>query len=353
MQNFNEKIQDTLRAKKINAFLITDINNIYYLTGFTGSSGFCLITAKSKHFFTDFRYVEQAEQEVSGWTLNIEKGKRIDVLRKFIKKNAINNLAFETSISFLFYTALKALKIPLKALNGLVENLRKHKNDMEIDLIKLAYKRAENAFLDIKRFIKKGAKESHIALRLENALKNQGCKKIPFDIIVASGVNSSKPHATVSDKVLQGGDLITIDWGGENKGYYSDMTRTFLIQGKDIERKSEIYNIVNKARDKAINAIKIGVKAKNIDSVARKYITDKGYGDYFGHGLGHGIGLLAHEEPRINKISTEILTNGMVFTIEPGIYIREFGGVRIEDTVVINNDKIEILNNLPTKLEIL
>ncbi|MCX8070627.1 MAG: Xaa-Pro peptidase family protein [Thermodesulfovibrionales bacterium] len=346
------KLQTILKTKKVNALLVSDINNVRYLTGFTGSSGFCILTEKSNFFFTDFRYTEQAEQEIRGWSIEIEKGKRIDTIKRHLIKNSIKNIAFETSIPFNFYLLLKKIKIPLKPLSNLIENLRQTKSMEEISHIKEAYKRAEDSYIQIKGYIKAGIKESDIALRLENAVKKKGCRRLPFDIIVASGHNSSRPHATVTDKKLQKGDFVTIDWGAEYKGYYSDMTRTLLIKGNGLDEKIKIYNIVNEARAKAIKGIKVGEKAKAIDNIARKFIEDSGFGEYFGHGLGHGIGLQAHEEPRINKMSKAIISNGMVFTIEPGIYIRDFGGVRIEDTVFIQNDKVEVLNKLSSNLEI-
>lgn len=353
MKEAIEQLQDIMKKRRIIALLITDMTNIRYLTGFTGSSAFCILTRDKKYFFTDFRYIEQAEHEVNGWTLEIEKGKRINTIKKHLTNHSINNIAFESTISYLLYSSLKRLNITLKPVAGLIEDIRQIKTYEEINNIKEAYRRAENAYLEIKRFVKKGTKESHIALKLENSLKHQGCQRIPFEIIVASGHNSSKPHATVTEKKIQKGDFVTIDWGGEYKGYHSDITRTLLIKDSNLDEKCRIYNIVDEARAKAIDSILVKKKAKDIDRIARSHITNNGYGEYFGHGLGHGIGLQAHEEPRINKISKSVIANGMVFTVEPGIYIRNFGGVRIEDTVLIYNDKVEVINKLPTKLEIL
>lgn len=348
-----DTLKDTLRKKRLSALLVTDINNVRYLTGFTGSSGFCLITAKDNYFITDFRYTEQAGQEVSGWRLGLEKGKRLDTVKALIRSLGIEALGFEVSVSYEFYDLLTKLPVKLTPCKGLVESIRAVKNRQEIEFIREAYRRAERAFKQILPFVKAGVKESELALRLETALKREGCKKIPFGIIVASGPNSSMPHASVTDRRIKKGDLVTIDWGGEYRGYLSDITRTLLIKGDSIDLKCEIYNIVKRAKEKAIREVAIGKKAREIDSVARDYISDKGYGDNFGHGTGHGIGLQPHEEPRINRFNNKKIKDGMVFTIEPGIYISGMGGVRIEDTVALIDGKVELLNTLTTELQLI
>ncbi|HTZ18208.1 MAG TPA: M24 family metallopeptidase, partial [Dissulfurispiraceae bacterium] len=178
-------------------------------------------------------------------------------------------------------------------------------------------------------------------------------RKIPFDIIVASGKHSSMPHAAQTEKKIERGDFVIIDWGGEADGYYSDMTRTLLMAGPDMLRKRQIYNTVNIARKKAISEVLAGRKSSEVDAAARQYISASGYGDFFGHGTGHGIGLDVHEGPRISWAGRETLANGMVFSIEPGIYVPGFGGVRIEDLVVVKGGKAGTLTTLDRKLEII
>lgn len=342
-----------MRVKKVDAFLVLSINNIRYLTGFTGSSGLVLVTHDRSFFFTDFRYKEQAENEVKYSELGLEKGKRIAIIGRLIKRLDIKVLGFESSLSFDLYDVLKKMPVTLIALNGLVEKLRLVKDVEELNSIKDAVKRAEDAFIAVKPRIKPGISERAVALRLEEELKRKGCRRIPFDIIVASGKHSSMPHAGQSDKKLEKGDFVIIDWGGEAGGYYSDMTRTLVLAGPDIGRKKKIYSIVNRAREKAIHEVRAGIKSSDVDAAARKYIKDAGFGDYFGHATGHGIGLEVHEGPRISWLRREPLSSGMVFSIEPGVYIPGFGGVRIEDLVLVEVDKGRTLTTLNRKLEII
>lgn len=346
-------IQGLIKEKRLFPLLITNINNIRYLTGFSGTSGFCLLTGHETLFFTDFRYTEQAESEVMLWTICLEKGKRIDTIKKALRKLGIKKIGFESSQSYMFYQQMMKLGVEIKAYENLIEKYREIKDDEELMNIKEAYTRAEDAMIEIKNRIKPGVKESEIALRLEMALRQKGCKRIPFEIIVASGSNSSKPHATVTDKYVEKGDFVIIDWGGECNGYFSDITRTFLMKDSDLDKKAEIYEIVRTACKQAILSVREGVKASDVDKAARNYIVERGFGENFGHGTGHGIGLQSHEEPRINKLNNKPLKDGMVFTIEPGIYIRSFGGVRIEETVAITKGKNELLCKLPNELEIL
>ncbi|MCX8027000.1 MAG: Xaa-Pro peptidase family protein [Thermodesulfovibrionales bacterium] len=348
-----KEIQDKIRQRRLYPLIVTDITNVRYLTGFTGSSGFCFLTDKDAMFFTDFRYVEQAESEVCYWDLCVEKGKRIETIKKTIRKLGIKRVGFEASQPYLFYEQLSRLGLKTKAYKNLIERYREIKDEVEISHIKEAYKRAETAFLEIKQYIRPGFKESDIALKLEMALKDKGCKRIPFDIIVASGSNSSRPHATVTNKTIEKGDFVIIDWGGECNGYFSDITRTFLIKDANLDKKIEIYEIVKTACHLAVSSVKTGMKAKDIDKIARDHISKHGYRENFGHATGHSIGLQIHEEPRINKVNNTVIKEGMVFTIEPGIYIRDFGGVRIEDTVHVLKGQTEQLCNLPKELEIL
>lgn len=346
-------IQRIIGLRRLDGFLVSNIKNIRYLTGFTGSSGFIIITRNNRLFFTDFRYKEQAGAEVYGWEIGIEKGKRINIIRSLIKKLGIKNLGFEKSMSYEFYELLKELPVTLIPQKNLVEDLRKVKNEEEVNNIKKAVKRAEEAFLEVKPRIRTGAKEREVALRLEERLKIAGCMSIPFDIIVASGKNSSMPHARPTEKKIEKGDFVIIDWGGEADGYYSDMTRTLLMDGNDLSEKIRVYNTVNDARQKAIKSIKEGLKTQDIDSIARNAIKKAGYGEFFGHGTGHGVGLDVHEHPNVSWTKGERILNGMVFTIEPGIYIPETGGVRIEDMVAVKNGKGITLTGLSRELEII
>ncbi|GER93651.1 aminopeptidase P family protein [hot springs metagenome] len=353
IQSRKKQIQQIIGLKRLDGLLVTNITNIRYLTGFTGSSGFVIITRNRGIFFTDFRYREQSEKEVKGFEIGIEKGKRIRLIRSFVKKAGIKKLGFEKTISYEFYELLKKISVQLLPQKHIIEDMRKIKDEEEIENIKKAVKRAEEAFLKIKPRIRVGVKEREIALRLEEQLKRVGCKDIPFDTIVASGKNSSMPHARPSEKKIEKGDFVIIDWGGEYNGYYSDMTRTFLMDCVDLDKKIEIYNTVNYARQRAIKSIKEGLKTQEIDSIVRNIIKKAGYGEFFGHGTGHGVGLDVHEYPHVSWNKGEKIRNNMVFTIEPGIYIPELGGVRIEDMILVRNGKAELLTDLSRELEII
>lgn len=346
-------IQRIIGLKRLDALLVTNMRNIRYLTGFTGSSGFVLITRKSGMFVTDFRYKEQAQKEVKCLEINSEKGRRIDIIRGFVKKFGIKKLGFEKSVSYEVYELLKRIRAALIPQKNLVEDIRKIKNKEEVDNIKTAVERAERAFLKVKHTIRVGAKEREISMRLENELKRAGCGSIPFDIIVSSGKNSSMPHARPTEKGIEKGDFVIIDWGGEAGGYYSDMTRTLLMNGKCLSEKIKIYNIVNNARRKVIVSVQEGLKTEELDSVARNIIKGAGYGDFFGHGAGHGVGLDVHELPNVSWTKGEKVRNGMVFTVEPGIYVPELGGVRIEDMVLVEDGKGVVLTNLSREMEII
>ena len=347
------RIGEALQKKRLDGFLVTDMHNVRYLTGFTGSSGFALITKKECILVTDFRYKEQSEKETRGWDIIIEKGSRIDLFRDLCKKTGIKKLGFESSVSYEFYTKLLYKRVRLISGGGLIESIRETKDDIEIQSIKEAVRRGEAAFLDVKPHIRHGISERAIALRLEERLKKNGCMQIPFDIIVASGPNSAMPHAKPTERKLQKGDLVIIDWGGEADGYFSDMTRTLLMTGPHGDRQKEIYDLVLKANREAISVISPGVKARDIDSAARNIIKKAGYGELFGHGTGHGVGLQVHESPRISWMKNGAIRMNMVFTIEPGIYLPGMGGVRIEDMVVVGEKKAHVLTSLSKKLEII
>ncbi len=348
-----EKIHAIIKARRIDAFLVSNLKNIQYLTGFTGSSAYALITKDRRFFLTDFRYKEQAEREIKDWDIIIQKGKWIKTIYSLIKKSGIKRLGFEVTVSYVFFEILNKSGAALVPLKNLVERLRKFKTEEEIANIKEAVQRAERAFLNIKHLIRIGVRESEIAKRLDEQLKKAGCRKAPFDIIVASGINSSMPHAKFTEKKIESGDLVIIDWGGESNGYFSDMTRTLLIDGSNLSEKKKIYKIVNAAREKALTTAKEGVKTRDIDRSARDVIKKAGYAKFFGHATGHGVGLDVHEAPSISYLNSERISETMVFTVEPGIYLPGLGGVRIEDMVLIQNGIAKTLTSLPRELEII
>lgn len=346
----------------VDGFLVTNLINVRYLSGFRGTLGFIFVTKKKNIFVTDFRYREEVEGIFSGpaafeprmeWEIVIEKGNRSRIVKMLIKANSVGTLGLESSVSYDFFENLSRVHGRLKPLRGIVEGLRAEKDDNEVALIRKAIERAEAAFHDVKPHVRKGVRENTIARMLEERLKKRGCNHIPFDIIVASGSNSAMPHAKVSDRRLSPGDLVVVDWGGEADGYCSDMTRTFLLSGGDVFKKKEVYQTVLSANRKAVASVSPGIPGKVVDGAARASIKGAGYGDYFGHGTGHGVGLEVHETPRVTWSVKDKILERMVFTIEPGIYVPGLGGVRIEDMVLVKAGKAEVLTTLPRNLEII
>jgi len=348
-----EALIDAFESKGVDGVLISELRNVRYLSGFTGSSACLLITRRERLFFTDFRYQEQAEKETSGFEIHIEKEERPKLIVKQAKEMGIGILGFETTASYAFYRELLKKGFRLKGLTNLVEDMRKVKDAAELLLLQRAIERAEQAFLRTKPHIRKGATEIQIAGRLEDNLRKTGCASLPFDIIVASGPNSSMPHAKPVNRVMDAGDLVVVDWGGEAGGYFSDMTRTVLINGRNVGKKKAIYDTVLRANLRAIECVKPGIHARAIDKAARDLIKAAGYGDFFGHGTGHGVGLDVHEQPRISRLGRDHVRTGMVFTIEPGIYLPGLGGVRIEDMVSVTGSGCSVLTALPKGLEII
>ncbi len=345
-------ITDALRSKGADGIIITDLKNIRYLSGFTGSSACLLISGKHRLFFTDFRYEEQSKKEVAGFDIFIEKEERPKLVLEKARLLGIKTLGFESSASYAFYKSIIGKGLRVRAVTNLVEDLRRVKDRTELDLIGKAVMRAEKALTEIRPHIREGAKEVQLAARLEEALKKNGCVSLPFDIIVAAGPNSSMPHAKPGDTKIRSGDLVVVDWGGEAGGYCSDMTRTFLMHGRDLEKKKEIYQAVLRANLAGIAAVSDGVPARMVDKAARDVIKDAGYGDFFGHGTGHGVGLNVHELPRISRLGRESVKTGMVFTVEPGIYLPGLGGVRIEDMVVARGKSCRVMTTLSKELDI-
>ena len=266
----------------------------------------------------------------------------------------VRKLGFEDHhVTYAFYERLLKLKIKLKSVKGSVESFRIVKTEIEKAFIKKAVKRAESAYRKLLPHIRTGATEQKLALQLEEFIKREGCKTLPFSAIVASGPMSALPHAHPTNRTLKKGDLVVIDWGGECEGYYSDMTRTVLMKSNNISRQKELYYTVLEAQKKAINAVRTETKSALIDAAARDYINDEGFEDFFGHGTGHGVGLAVHEKPVVSWRNKEVIKENMIFTIEPGIYLPGFGGVRIEDMAAVGKKQAEILTSLPKKLKII
>jgi Xaa-Pro aminopeptidase len=350
------KLERLMKEKQMDAILITNLLNVRYFTSFTGTTGTAIIIGKRKFFITDFRYVEQGKKQVEkmGFELICENVSTFKKIGELLKEYDVKKIGIENQSVTLdqFKTFEKNFhKLEYIYLDDAFTKEREIKSEEEIKIIKESIKIAEKALEATLPKIKVGIKEKDVAAELEYQMRKQGADKPSFDLIVASNERSALPHGVASDKLIEEG-FLTIDYGCFYKGYASDITRTFYVGKNPSEKHIEIYNIVKEANEKAIKAIKEGVSVHELDSIARDFIKEKGYGDYFGHGLGHGIGLQIHEYPGVSfKSEDKVLKAGMVITIEPGIYLPNFGGVRIEDDILVTKDSYEILTSLKKDLK--
>ena len=348
------KLTSSFANAGIDGLLITSAYNRRYISNFTGTSGAVLISGERALFITDFRYVEQAAKQCQGFEIVQHTGAMIDEVAAQAENLGIQMLGFEEEyVTFSAYKAYeKAVKAKLVPVSGLIEKLRLIKSDAEIKILKEAADIADAAFKHIIEFIRPGKTELEVANELEFFMRKAGAASSSFDTIVASGYRSALPHGVASNKVVEAGDFVTLDYGAYYKGYVSDITRTVSV-GKPDEKLKEIYAIVLEAQLQGMAGIKPGITGKEADALTRDLIAEKGYGDYFGHSTGHGIGLEVHEGPALSVRSDYVLEPGMVVTCEPGIYIPGLGGVRIEDDTLITADHNEALTHSTKELIIL
>ena len=346
------KLNQLREDKELEAIMITSKKNRFYFSRFTGTAGKVLITESNNYFITDFRYIDQANEQTEGLEIiEISKNKNKNLV-KFLNDKGLTSIGFEDGdLSYKEYQELKNFdtEIEYSPLSDEINEFRKVKDDREIEIIKEAIKITEKAFDKIITYIEPGMKEREVAAELEYYLRKLGGEGPSFDFIVASGKRSALPHGVASDKIIETGDFVTLDFGTYYQGYCSDMTRTIVV-GEPDDKQVEIYNTVLKAHLEVIEKIKPGMTGQEADQIARDIIEKAGYGDNFGHGLGHGLGIEVHESPRLSPTSEEVLKPGMIVTDEPGIYIQDWGGVRIEDDLVITEDGCESLNNSDKKL---
>lgn len=350
-----ELLRQRLLERGIPYLLVTKPENRFYLSSFTGTTGVLLIGQHTADFLTDFRYVEQVKEQCPHLNVvRVEQGSVFGVVSEVLRNYNGNKLGFEDEhLTVKEYHELqdKLQGLALEGCSGVVEELRLVKDASEIETLRKAMSIGDQAFAHVLQYIKPGVSERELALELEFFMRQQGASGTAFETIMASGPRSALPHGVASARKLQSGDLLTMDFGCVYKGYHSDMTRTVVL-GQANPKQEEIYHIVLEAQMAALAAIKAGVTAKEVDAVARKIITDRGYGEFFGHGTGHGVGLAIHESPRLNTRDETVLEKGMVVTVEPGIYLPQWGGVRIEDSVVVTENGCEILTSSP-KLELM
>ncbi len=349
------KLRQLMQERQLPAVLIVRPQNRYYLSGFTGSNAFLVITDKSAKLITDFRYTEQAAKQCPDYQVMLYKRTDLyEIIDNILTDDEVRSLGFDKK--FTTYATYLEMKEKLNAetvpFDNLVEKIRILKDPEEIELMQKAQTISETAFAEVLPMIKPGLREVDIAIELEYRIKKLGASRLAFPTIAASGQRSSLPHGRASDKVVEYGDFITFDFGSYYQGYCSDMTRTIVV-GEASEKQKKIYNIVLKAQLESLEACKPGASGKYVDEVARTIIDAAGYGENFGHGLGHGVGKMVHEAPSLSTRSEDILQPGHVVTVEPGIYIPGWGGVRIEDMVLITENGYHNFNKYSKELMII
>lgn len=358
-------LQRTLHRRKIDAFLVSQPENRRYLSGFTAldhsvseSSGFLLIPQKGRPLLlTDFRYQLQAEQEAAGvCDIRIYQRGLLPLLKTILGKLSIANLAFESGYflhaKYLLLEKLaKSLQMQLTPLNGQIEHLRLIKNGDELVAVRRSVALNETVFREIYQTIKPGQTEIEVALALENAMRLLGAERPSFDTIVAGGFNAALPHAVPSHRPLALGEPIIIDMGLILAGYCSDMTRTIVLGTPDSHTVS-MFRLVRQAQRAGLTALRPGVSGREVDAAARDVIKKAGYGACFGHSLGHGVGLAVHEAPSLSTRNKKLLRPGMIVTVEPGVYVKGWGGVRLENMAVLTDQGHEVLNRDTTFLDL-
>ncbi len=357
--NFREKrllrLREELAAAGLEGFLVTRPENVFYLSGFTGSAGFLLVTPEQAFLFTDGRYTEQAQQEAPGWEVLVSQDLFPKNLPAVCRARGLGFLAFEKDhLTYHQYEVLReALPgVALAPTSGLVEKLRLVKDEEEIALIREAAQVTAAAFSSFLEHARCGQTEQEAAAAAEFFIRRQPSCSLAFETIVAAGERSALPHGVASSRVLGRGDLVVVDLGARFKRYAADLTRTVCFGSPSADQR-RVYEAVAAAHARALEAVRPGVTAGEVDARARTCLEEAGYGSYFTHALGHGVGISVHEDPRLAPGQETVLEPGMVVTVEPGVYLPGWGGVRIEDTVLITPDGCEVLTPVPRALFVL
>jgi len=345
-----QRLRQKLAEREINAIFVSQPDNRRYLSGFDGSTGYLLITEKDAVIVTDFRYIEQVKRQSPDYRLFQIAGAMADWFPELVTDLRGQKLGFESHhISLAMYRQIgniaKKLDSPVEfvPLEGVVESLRAIKDTGEIESIVRAADISDRAFQHIETIIKTGMSEKEIAWELEKFMREHGSQAMPFDVIIASGPNAALPHARPSERVIREGEPVLMDFGARVDGYASDLTRTICL-GEPDDNFKKVYDTVLGAQLAALELIKGGMTGEQADNLARTVIAEADYAQAFGHALGHGVGLAAHEAPRLGPGAGEELVSGMVFTVEPGVYLPGWGGVRIEDLVILENGNLRVLS---------
>lgn len=356
MDCYKNRIKRLKEKAGESAFLVTNDINIYYFTGLWDSNGYLLVTQNEAYLFVDFRYGEVAENTVNSAKV-IVFSKLYDEINNVLKTENVKNCFVETNkVTMAGFSEFKE-KINSKisdnnTLDEIIKEMRIIKDDYEITLLQKAQDIAEKAYRKVLPMVKPGVSEREISIELEHQMKLLGAKDVSFDLITITGKKTSLPHGVPSSDKISNGDFFTFDIGATFMGYHSDMTRTVAIGSANDEMK-RVYDIVLTAHKKALSAVKPGVRSCDIDKIARDYIYENGFEGCFGHATGHGVGLDIHEYPTVSTRCDTVLKEGMVITIEPGIYLKRKFGVRIEDTVVVTGDGCRSFASIPKELIIL
>ena len=352
------RLRDALPDNDVDAVLISSAENRRYTSGFAGSAGYLLISEDVAVLATDFRYVEQAGRQSPDFcVVRISSG--LDWFTELAAEHGLKRVGFESrDVTYSLHAALRdaidEMEQPdrpeMVPTEGVVERLRAVKEPAELDLITRAVDLADQAFDSVAPGIVPGMSESQVAWDLERSMREAGADDVSFDIIVGSGPNGALPHHRAGERIIEDGDPIVIDMGASYEGYCSDLSRTIFV-GKPDDTFREVYDTVLRAQLKAEEMASCGMTGGELDEVARTLIADAGHGDEFGHSLGHGVGLAVHELPTVGPRGEDPIEDGMVFTVEPGIYVSGWGGVRIEDMVVLENGRARVLSKAQ-KLEL-
>lgn len=344
-----DKVQQLIERENLDALVVMSSYNRRYLSDFTGSSGALIITKDSRFLMSDFRYKAQGAEQAKDFQFVLQEKGLLDSIVSFMKSKNIKRIGFEGEhVNYNTYSKIKE-EFETVPLTGEVEKIRLIKTEEELQLIQKACEIADQSYEYILTYVKAGMTELEVKNELESHMTKLGASGPSFDTIVASGYRGALPHGVASDKVIESGDMVTLDFGAYYKGYASDITRTFGV-GSVSKEMEKIYNVVLEAQLKSLDEIKSGMTGQEADSIARDVISGHGYGENFGHSLGHGFGLEVHELPGLAQKSTMILEPGMCITIEPGIYVDDLGGVRIEDDTIVTETGLKKLTHSSKEL---
>ena len=350
-----EALKENIKNSAYQCIMLTGLENptaaknLRYVTGYTGTFGVAIVTEQNQYFISDFRYRDQAQLECPDFTFVEMEGTLLKTIEKVLEKDGVSSIGFDTKMRFSEYQLYKKLEVELIPMNNVIESLRVSKQDYEIELLQKACEITDQALEYVVSQDIVGMKERDVEVMLKAKMLELGANNTWDRFIVASGPRGAMPHGSASDKIIENNEFVTFDIGCEYKGYYSDLTRTIAFGNPD-PQLVEIYEIVYEAQVRAVKAAKAGMTGVELDAICRDYITEKGYGDFFKHGTGHGLGLDIHESPRVNTANDKPLELGACVTVEPGIYISGLGGIRIEDDIILTEEGCIVLNKFPKEL---